>query len=410
MGDDVSSTFNPAGLDSREARGFAIISKGEPIQQEGKNKWYVPSQRDPTKTYLVTRYAHATKGAQTRWTCQCPDYQNRGVECKHIHAVKFLEAARKSLQTTLPGEKPKKPRATRPAPTFASVAPDAEPAPLACKWCTSTDIKRNGFKNGKQEYRCLAETCGRAFIPNAGFARLKGEPKVICLALDLHFKGVSLRALTDTLENFFGLKVDHSTVYRWIQRYVRLITEYAATLEPWVGDKWHADEVFTKFSGKLEYLWHVMDADTRYLLVSRVTAQRNDRDALAVMREARTLAGKVPDEVVTDGLYAYQHAVRSQLRGAKHTREIHVSKPDRYPQNNRVERLNGTVRQRQKVTRGLKKPEGPLTQGQPVFYNHVRPHQALGGRTPAEAAGVGVRRRPEESRWAALIRDALRAE
>ncbi len=381
------------------------MAKGDAIEQEGKNKWHVPSQSQPGVRYTVTSFRH--NDMAERWTCTCPDHAKRGAECKHIHASKFTEAAHRSLQVTLPGMAPKKPRKVKATRGFSAILPDdALPEFVTCKHCGSAEVVKNGAKGGKQSYRCRAPACGRKFVPDEGFARLKGEPKVVCLALDLHFKGNSLRQIVDTLNQFFGLRVAHATVYRWIMRYVTLINEYAATLEPWVGDKWHADEVFTKFSGKLEYLWHVMDADTRFLLVSRVTAQRNDKGAVRVMRDAAVLAGKKPDEIVTDGLPAYVHAVRSQLRGAKHTRETHISKPQKFPHNNKVERLNGTVRQRQKVTRGLKKPSGPLTEGQAAFYNLVRPHMALGGRTPAEAAGVGVRAAPSESRWAAVIRKA----
>lgn len=248
------------------------------------------------------------------------------------------------------------------------------------------------------------------FVPREGSARLKGDARTVCLALDLYFKGCSLRQITDTLSQFFGLRVAHGTIHRWLTRYVALINDYAATLEPWVGDKWHADEVFTKFGGKMQYLWHVMDADTRYLLVSKVTKQRDERDARSVMREARALAGKTPAEIVTDGLPAYQNAVAGQLRGATHTREIHISKPQRFPHNNKVERLNGTVRGRQHPARGLKKPEGPITAGQQAYYNFVRPHMALNGRTPAEAAGVGVRTRPGEAKIAALLRAAVSSQ
>lgn len=395
----------PLTSDSRAVRGLAIVAKGDAIETEGKNVWHVPSQTQPGLRYIVT--SHRQNGAKQRWTCTCPDHQGRGVECKHVHAARFTEAAKKQLQLTLPGQMPKRPRATR---GFAAIVPESETENVvACKHCGDTNVVRNGFKSAKQEYRCRAEPCRRAFVLNEGFARLKGEPKVVCLALDLYFKGNSLRQITDTLNQFFGLKVAHMTVYRWMQRYVALINEYASSLEPWVGDKWHADEVFTKFSGKMEYLWHVMDADTRYLLVSKVTKQRNDEDARSVLASARNLAGKSPSEIVTDGLPAYNAGVK-EFRGTKHIREIHISKPQRFPHNNKVERLNGTVRARQKPARGLKKATGPLTAGQAAYYNLVRLHSALDGRTPGEVAGLGLARERQESRWAALVKQAVKMQ
>jgi hypothetical protein len=55
--------------------------------------------------------------------------------------------------------------------------------------------------------------------------------------------------------------------------------------------------------------------------------------------------------------------------------------------------------------RGFETPDGPLTKGQAAYYNLLRPHQSLGGRTPAEAAGVSLPK--DGNRWAALIRETL---
>jgi len=52
--------------------------------------------------------------------------------------------------------------------------------------------------------------------------------------------------------------------------------------------------------------------------------------------------------------------------------------------NNMVERLNGTVRQRDKVMRGLdhEKSAQTMLDGMRIYYNFVRPHMALNGQTP----------------------------
>ena len=73
-----------------------------------------------------------------------------------------------------------------------------------------------------------------------------------------------------------------------------------------------------------------------------------------------------------------------------HVRDIHLT--DHSRNNNLVERVNMTVRGRQKPGRGPKNPDGLLTNGQAAYYNLLRPHQSLGGMTPAEAAGVSLPR------------------
>jgi len=59
--------------------------------------------------------------------------------------------------------------------------------------------------------------------------------------------------------------------------------------------------------------------------------------------------------------------------------------------NNRIERLNGTVRERVKVQRGWKSKRTPLAEGQRIQYNFVKPHMALEGKTPANAVGLQVK-------------------
>lgn len=397
-------TPDPAERPARETRGANLAARAErPIVQSGKDTWVVPSEKDARKSYVVTRYASNNK--EERFTCTCPDHAFRGMGCKHAYAVLFVRTLAKAAPQAV----------VAPEPVQVALAPLPEPIKdgrPSCKFCASEHVVKVGTKSGSQQYRC--KTCARKFVPPSGFERIQADPKAVCLALDLSFKGLSLRKVTDTLNQFYALDVGKSTVQRWLDRYVTVLNEYADTLQPQVGNKWHADEVFTKFSGKMQYVWHLMDAKTRYLLVSRVTPARTTDDARAVFTEARAKAAKSPAEVVTDGLPAYKDAFDGSFNASRtnkatvHTREIHLSKPNRYPENNRVERLNGTFRERQKVTRGLKKPSGPLTRGHAAYYNLLRPHQALGGKTPAEAAGVA--RGGGEPRWERAIRARARAD
>jgi Integrase core domain len=60
--------------------------------------------------------------------------------------------------------------------------------------------------------------------------------------------------------------------------------------------------------------------------------------------------------------------------------------------NPKVKRLNGTMRDRESVMRGLDNAESAqeLVDAMRIHYNFIRPNQAIGGQTPAEAAGIDL--------------------
>ncbi len=68
-----------------------------------------------------------------------------------------------------------------------------------------------------------------------------------------------------------------------------------------------------------------------------------------------------------------------------------------------MERFNGELRDREKVTRGLKKDNSPVLKGLQIFHNYVRPHMGLNGKTPADVAGIKVN---GSDKWLTLIQNA----
>ena len=53
----------------------------------------------------------------------------------------------------------------------------------------------------------------------------------------------------------------------------------------------------------------------------------------------------------------------------------------------------------------LKREDSPILDGYRIFHNHVRPHMALDGKTPAEACGIEVQ---GNDKWMTLIQNASR--
>lgn len=72
-----------------------------------------------------------------------------------------------------------------------------------------------------------------------------------------------------------------------------------------------------------------------------------------------------------------------------------------------MERMNGEVRDREKVLRGLKKENSPVLKGYQLYHNFFRPHDGLDGKTPADAAGIEIQ---GANRWLTVIQRATLAQ
>lgn len=70
-----------------------------------------------------------------------------------------------------------------------------------------------------------------------------------------------------------------------------------------------------------------------------------------------------------------------------------------------MERLNGEIRDREKVMRGLKKMDSPILTGYQLFHNYIRPHMSLDGLTPADKVGIKIE---GDNKWITLIQNASR--
>ena len=70
---------------------------------------------------------------------------------------------------------------------------------------------------------------------------------------------------------------------------------------------------------------------------------------------------------------------------------------------NKMERLNGEIRDREKVFRGLKKMDTPVLDGMRVYYNFTKKHGALKGETPVQASKIEVE---DANKWKTIIQNA----
>jgi putative transposase len=370
-------------INARKTRGMIFLEEGFQPEEINPHTWIVPSQTGEG-TYTVTVF-------RRRWSCTCKDFELQGLPCKHIGAVKIWKKIKEKFEQVSLKVK-------------QNIKSDEEDIVLNCKFCNSQDIIKYGKKNGKQNYMC--KDCGRKFVDNINFEYMKYSPKIIALTLDLYFQGLSLRKISHHLKQFYGLDICHKSIYNWIEKYVSIMNEFVNDIIPDIGNVWHTDEMMVKIDKSWEYLWNVIDERTRFQLASVVSKERYVQDAQMVFKKAKkNCGGRKPKYMITDGLQTYKRAVKKEFITNTHeTEHLWNVGLQHHPNNNHVERLHGSIRDREKTMRGLKIENTPIIEGHRLYYNFIKPHGALDGKTPSEEAGITIE---GKNKWLTLMKGAI---
>ena len=216
-------------------------------------------------------------------------------------------------------------------------------------------------------------------------------PQQIGAAVDMYYDGLSYRRTAENIGDYFDRETDASTVYGWVKDNTARAKEVVDGIKVDTGSEWVADELAVKVGGKQYWVFNVMDSKTRFVLSAYLSPERTKRAAATAMAMAREKSANPPAVIKTDGLRSYQEGIKTAFPTVpvKHV----VSQGIRAEINNNLsERLQGTLRDRDKTLRGLKKRDSGQTylDGLVLNYNYFRPHQSLKGKRPAERAGAEI--------------------
>lgn len=256
--------------------------------------------------------------------------------------------------------------------------------PETCKFCGSKRIVRYGHYRGIQRWWC--KDCKRKFVHNEALPGMKTPAIQVASALSLFYEGTPIRGIRRNIDQTFGNYPQNAAVYGWIQRFTKVAIEAAKDHKPKVGDTWVADETVLKIEGENLWFWDLIDAETRFLLASHISATRTARDARALVEKAADRAGKTPKVIITDKLAAYLDGI--ELAFGADTKHLPAKKLTARPGTQLIERFHQTLKARTEVMKGLKTRRSAhlILDGWLVFYNYLRPHEGLGSKTPAEKA------------------------
>jgi transposase-like protein len=188
------------------------------------------------------------------------------------------------------------------------------------------------------------------------------------------------------------------------------MNSYVEKIVPNVSDTWRADELYVKIKGDMKYLFALMDDETRFWIAQEVAETKYKHDARKLCQLGMKATGKKPMTLITDGLAVYHLAymkefwTKKKATRTEHTNAIRI-RGDK--NNNKMERFNGEIRDREKTMRGLKIKDTPILTGYQIFHNYIRPHEGLEGKTPSEACGIKVE---GKNKWLTLIQNASRKD
>lgn len=336
-------------------------------------------------------WEYDVNATEAGWTCNCPDYIYRGAKCKHILAIDFSLQVRQVVKAEIVI-----------APVNIS----------ECEFCRSVSLKKFGVRRNRsgniQRYIC--GDYHRTFSINLGFERMKHNPKAITTAMQLYFNGESLRNTADSLR-LLGSQVSHQTILNWVRKFVGLMDRYLERITPRVGDVWRTDKLYLKVKGNMKYILAMMGDDTHFWIAQQLSDNKGTSDVRPMFREAIQRAGKKPNAFISDGCEQSPRGLAEgtldSLRGGRSPQHIRDIRLEGEVHNNKMERMSGEIRDREKVMRGLKRSDTPILKGYRLFHNFIRSHESLGGRTPAEACGIETK---GGDKWATLIQNARNAE
>jgi transposase-like protein len=345
------------------------------ITQLSQPKFIVRSQSDSNESYEVT-------WQRKKWCCTCEDFLKHKKACKHIYAVRYYML----LQN------------------LTSEAKHFKEQPN-CPRCTSSEfVIKRGLRYNKsgpvQRYFC--KNCKTKFVSQTAFKGMKNKATAIVSALDLYFRGISLRQLAEHLELTCGIKVSHGTIHNWVKKFVQLVNRYIDMLQAKPSSKWHMDDTLVRVSGRHMVVWALLDSETRFLLALQISSKRGAEEAQRLIRDGLRRAKNTPSELVSDGLDSYRIAIEKEFQTNKGKRNIiHVKGPLTVGFNNKMERFHGVLKNRVKTMYHLQNRETADTfiKGFETYYNFIKSHKALNGKTPAQAAGLTT----QKESWLNLI-------
>jgi transposase-like protein len=172
---------------------------------------------------------------------------------------------------------------------------------------------------------------------------------VLCVRWYLRYK-LSLRDLVDMMAER-GLALAHTTIMRWVQRFVPEFEKRWNRFARKAGRSWRVDETYVKIRGAWTYLYRAVDREGQ-TVDFRLSTNRDVKAAKAFFRKALKTQGRPPVSITLDGYAASHRAVRELPEQSPRWKDTRL-RSSKYL-NNMIEQDHRGVKSRIKPMLGFK--------------------------------------------------------
>src|SRR5688572_9512101 len=214
---------------------------------------------------------------------------------------------------------------------------------------------------------------------------------VLCVRWYLSYK-LSSRELVEMMDER-GITLVHTTILRWVQRYVPELERRWSRSARTVGGSWRCDETYIKVNGRWTYLYRAVDKQGR-TVDFRLSERRDVAAAKAFFRKAMKHNGT--PRVITLDAYAASHRAIADLK-AEGTLPKRIRVRSSKYLNNGIEQDHRRVKQRIRPMLGFKRFEtAAVTISGIELTAKIRKHQFKVGKLPGRPTTI-------PAMWTAVI-------
>ncbi|MCP4053476.1 MAG: IS6 family transposase, partial [Mesoflavibacter sp.] len=147
-----------------------------------------------------------------------------------------------------------------------------------------------------------------------------------------------------------GVKVDHSTLHRWVIRLVPLLGNKFRSKKKPVGNRWRMDETYIKVKGQWKYLYRAVDTSGK-TIDFLLTARRDGAAALRFFKKA--INGQAKPELVNIDKSGANTAALTAINNSLPIEDAITIRHNKYL-NNLIEQDHRNIKRRTRPMLGFK--------------------------------------------------------